>query len=131
MEVGFQFFSHASRYETEKPYELFLDKLPSEIPSSNCEFVRRVVKLQDIRSTTLRPRLEVEGFRVVNDNSIGLNGVSDLLDDSKLQEYLDKTIELVKRECGSSKVICYDWRVSTAFKLWYICSRLPRLEVLR
>ncbi|KAK0646750.1 hypothetical protein B0T16DRAFT_414201 [Cercophora newfieldiana] len=114
MDVSFKFFSPSPRYDTEKPYELFLDENPPDFPATNCEFVFENVKIADIRTLPSRTTLDGEGFQVLSHKSSVLCNAADIQDPAKVEAYLNQTIELVKMECDASKVICYDWRYRTS-----------------
>lgn len=70
---------------------------------------------------------------VARHESVAVRTIADINQESKVQDYLNESIELVKGECGGvlSKVICYDWRASQrcTFQLlsvWLTCLSVSR-----
>ncbi|KAM0801936.1 hypothetical protein BDR22DRAFT_845712 [Usnea florida] len=114
MKATLRYLSNLSRYESEKPYELWL---PAEqlavagVSFTNCEFEERSdITIQDVRSSNALFAFDTTGFKFVSDPLTF--DCPDLLfkQDTSLKEYLEHTIALVKQEFEAEKVICFDWR---------------------
>src|SRR5215471_4974385 len=64
--ASFYFLRDLSKYQTEKPYEIWRESDPS-IPKSNCEFEEhRGIVVNDMRSSEFNFDYESTGFKVLN-----------------------------------------------------------------
>jgi hypothetical protein len=106
-------------FENEVPYELFGYPLPTSDRITNIDFETiEGINITDVRELEIEPSLETTGFKYIKHKSrctlepkyfesagtsIGGNPV--------VLDYLDETIDLVKSELNTEKVICFDWRV--------------------
>ncbi len=105
------------KYDQEKPYELWLPEeelAGADLPSTNCEFEERSdITIQDVRTSNLSFAFDTTGFKFVSDPLDEDYHCAGLLfkKDSTLERYLKQTVGLIKREFGTEKVICFDWRV--------------------
>lgn len=112
-----RYLSDLPRYESEKPYELWLsaeDLAEANVPSTNCEFEERPgINIRDVRTSTAKFAFDTTGFKFVLDPlTLDHHSPESLWkQDASLKEYLEHIIALVKREFGAEKVICFDWRV--------------------
>lgn len=101
-------------WETEKPYELNLTDLNSELPRTNCKYTQHNVHIRDVRGLRMQPSLETTGFQFVKHVSNNLPLFEDLSDETSnlaVVPYLQETINLVKQHLNAEKAFAIDWRV--------------------
>jgi hypothetical protein len=117
MKATLSFIADLPLYEVEKPYELWLppEQLPEDIPITNCQWIRQPdIEITDLRKDGIVFALDTTGFKYLQDPlDFELKG-EDLLsatESENLVRYLNNTINLVKKEFGAEKAICFDWRV--------------------
>ena len=117
MKATLRYLSDLPRYESEKPYELWLpaeDLAEANVPSTNCEFEEKPgINIRDVRTSTAEFAFDTTGFKFVLDPlTLDRHSPESLWkQDASLKEYLEHIITLVKQEFGAVKVICFDWRV--------------------
>ncbi|KAL8647403.1 MAG: hypothetical protein Q9210_005581 [Variospora velana] len=111
--------SRSALWQEEKPYEIWMDKLPPGADRSNVTFeIIDNVPITDTRSLGGNcPSLDREGFEIFRHpfpTQCNIDNVDDVDRPEKRQavmEYLNiMTKELVDRFQGD-RAICYDWRV--------------------
>jgi hypothetical protein len=106
-----QFLKWQPLYESEKPFQLFLD-IPPEAPDerrTNLVFETRTVPIRNIRGEESRFSLDNNGF--VYRKFEGFKNLDSK--DEVLNEYLPAVQRLLEREVeGAHKVLIFDWRVS-------------------
>lgn len=118
MEVKLNHLADLSLWENEKPYELNITNLSSEVPRTNCKYTQHNVCIRDIRALHIQPSLETMGFKFVKHVSKCLPPFDDLGDEtnnSAVVPYLEETVDLVKSHLNAEKAFAVDWRVRSCF----------------
>lgn len=99
-------------YNIEKPY--FLNIPGSEpgnhILQTNLEYEpREKIEIQDLRQRDVDGfTLQQNGFQILQSNVTSMSGT----EEDQIEAYCEKITAQVKKECGASHVLCYDYRVS-------------------
>jgi len=76
--------------------------------------------VEDVRDEDGIFTLEGSGFMFIHHQSqfrLTAKDFESSHSSSRITSYLEETMDLVKRELGSTKAILYDWRVSKAYKI--------------
>lgn len=105
-------------WDVEKPYELNINSLNSEIPRTNCKYTQHTVRVRDIRALHVQPSFETMGFQFVKHVSKFLPPFEELGDEtntSAVIPYLEETVGLVKTHLNAEKAFAVDWRVRNCF----------------
>lgn len=106
-------------FKTEVPYELFGVPEGTSNRITNCEYTTvEGVKVQDVRTAPGDYTLETTGFKYIRSKSNcslkaeHFEAAGSSMDNNPVVlEYLTETIDLIKREFQTQRVICCDWRV--------------------
>lgn len=117
VKASFLFIEDLKIYDTEKPYYIN-GTLPEELKAkrTNLQFKSIEVPLEDIRFKQSAFSLARHGFTFVVDQDDRFIGRQSGLDDSEIQDYLERMSQLLKEEMSAEKVLCYDVVVSDR---WY------------
>jgi hypothetical protein len=106
-----KFFHWQGLYETEKPFQIFMD-IPDDAQdkrTSNVEFEDVEIAIHDVRGKEKDFNLDVNGFRFLRHSSI-----LDKFQSKAFVEdvYLPEVEALLRKEVeGADKVFFFDWRV--------------------
>ena len=111
-----QFIKWTDLYNTEKPYQIFID-LPPSTPRTNVDFEVKDVPFRDIRGKETSFELDTHGFMMRHTEEV--KG----LDEDPTAEFMEKVYlpsveNLVKKEVkGADRVKIFDWRVCASVVL--------------
>lgn len=113
MKASLSYLSNLPKYDVEKPYELWLDEVPAQIPWTNCMFKdESEIEFNDARAQDVQLDYDSFGFKYLSHPlTPRLKSWQFWEDRSSRFEYLRDCIDLVRKEFRADKVICYDWRV--------------------
>ena len=116
--ISRRFIADLLVYRKEKPYELWLQKIPEGATQTNVVWVDTPgIKISDMREHSVG--LESTGFTYINSPSSCLprfavpngEGISTLLKDTTVEAYLTEAMAVVKKELGDDILFVQDWRV--------------------
>jgi hypothetical protein len=114
-----QFIKWTDLYETEKPYQIFID-LPPTTPRTNVDFEVKDVLFRDIRGSETEFDIDEHGFMMCttkNFEDLDGNPSTDRIE----KVYLPEVEELLKREVkGVDRLKIFDWRVRFSHSLCLI-----------
>jgi len=109
------FLADLPLYHEEQPYELYGFPTKSSEVRTNCVLEDKTVSVEDVRGKEQSFTLQGCGFKFIKHTSR-----CDLKADhfeiapesnSVVDCYLNETLDLVKKEFKTDRVICFDWRV--------------------
>lgn len=104
-------------YTSEKPY-YFVERYPEVPPASlsNCQYQPRDTKLIDLRGSEDQFTLAEAGWQYLHHKSANCLDITAFLGDQYCQEtvdnYLSECVEVIQGLYPTSKLVCFDWRVS-------------------
>lgn len=108
-------------YQSERPYEIWLDEVPEGLPKTNVQFeLHHNISLVDARSVGLETfSVEEQGFQFLHQpfpKQFIISG-SDAANSTPEQRqailgYLEHMADYLCESLNGTKAICYDWRVS-------------------
>ena len=108
--ISLEFIKDLELYHTEKPYFVVIEEGEGKAPSTatNLELAPvHNISLQDIRGREADFTIERNGFKYVkHEAQVAANDEED-----NWVAYSQEMARLIQEECGSEKVICYDYRV--------------------
>jgi hypothetical protein len=120
--VSLRFVADLPLYESQKPYEIWLEDLPPGIEKTNVRWdEHHNIPVRSMRSH--HSSLETTGFTYIHHRSQHLpefvtyskNGedFSTFTEGKGIEPYLHETTNLVKEIMGAEKTFIQDWRVSS------------------
>lgn len=126
-----KYLSDLPLLEVEQPYELFGYPTTDSTKITNCEYsVVDNVPFQDVRKVVVQHVLDMTGFTFLKHASGYFVSPDDFEsagndpDNEQVVNYLEETLDLVKRELCAMKVICFDWRVGLSAQSKVLCQRV-------
>lgn len=116
-----KFLSWQPLYETEKPFQIFMN-LPPDVPdqrTTNLVFEDHQVRIRDVRNTKQPASINEKGFIYRRHET----SVTDFTSREVVEkQYLPEVEELLRKELeGVDKVFFFDWRVCFLFTMFPLC----------
>lgn len=114
LQVALSFLSWQDLYATEKPFQIFID-IPKEADDqrdNNLVFEKAMVKIRDVRHTSIDQSLDTNGFVYRKHKSRTTDFTQK---ESVERDYLPEVECLLRKEMDNvDRVFFFDWRVSLA-----------------
>lgn len=116
MFISLDYLSDLARYETEKPYEVFMQRIPEGLPKTNCEYTRHEgISISDARGSEKAFSIEDSGFCFLQADSFPIPP-AEAFEASESRDvvirYIQDCVSFTLKHVQAQRALCFDWRVS-------------------